>query len=76
MPKVRIGSNGGIVGEDRTDWLPGSTHEASDGYARELVRRGVAVIVGGEAVSEPAKGLTTDAITPVANRMSHAPKRR
>lgn len=75
MPLVRM--TRGIVGEDRTDWLPGETHEASEHYARYLVvQRGAAVYVDAAPAPVASPGLTTDALQPVANRMGRAPKRR
>ena len=32
----------GVVGENGTDWLPGEDHEASEGFALSLFRRGAA----------------------------------
>jgi hypothetical protein len=43
--KVRINSGRGLVGEDRTDWLPGEVHEASKNYAQHLVHNGAAEFV-------------------------------
>jgi hypothetical protein len=44
-----------LIGEDRSDWLRGEIHTASDSYARYLIARGAAVLVeGDEALPPPA----------------------
>lgn len=43
MPRIRIVGPVGVVGEDRTDWLPCTEHEASDAFAAHLIRRHMAV---------------------------------
>lgn len=57
MPTVRILLRLGVIGEDQRDWLPGTIHEASVGFARELIARGAALPADG--VEPPATPLTT-----------------
>ena len=64
----------GVVGEDRTDWLPGEIKTCSDWYAEYLVGRRAAVLVTAVAAKE-ADGLDTAKAAPV-NRMARAPRTR
>ena len=50
-----------LVGEDRTDWLTGEVHEATEHYARYLFHRGAAVLAD-EGSIPPAGPLTTASI--------------
>jgi hypothetical protein len=54
MEKVKVGINSGrgLVGEDRTDWLPGEVHEASKNFATQLVHNGAAEFVTDDARAE------------------------
>lgn len=58
MPRVRMLR--GKVGEDRTDWLPGTEHDASVEFARSLVAGRAAVILDGPLPAAPP--LTTNTI--------------
>lgn len=59
MDRVSITMRKAVVGEDGTDWLAGTTHAASEGFARALVARGAAVPA---APLAPAAPLTTASI--------------
>jgi hypothetical protein len=67
MPKVQM--RVALFGEDKTDWLPGEIHEASDHYARYLINREAATLVEGEVVAAPA--LTTQSFTDRDPKISH-----
>jgi hypothetical protein len=77
---MQIRMTRGVVGEDRTDWLPGTVHEASEAFARTLFTRGAAVPVGEVAPAAPAP-LTTQvienrAIVPASRDPQPQPRRR
>lgn len=51
---VRVRMTASLIGEDRSDWLRGEIHEASDLYARYLVWRGAATVVSEESPPSPS----------------------
>lgn len=74
MPRVEIVGSFGLVGEDRQSWLPGEVHDASEAFAKTLVRQGRAIFAEGEPPIDTDAGALTTA-SPI-NRMSRPSRTR
>jgi hypothetical protein len=65
--KVRVKMAASLFGEDKTDWLKGEIHEATEDYATYLIGREAAVLAQpgdkSEAVPHGPKPLTTASLT-------------
>jgi hypothetical protein len=64
--KIKVKMTASLFGEDKTDWLNGTIHEASEQYAQYLIGREAAVLANpgdkSEAVPHGPPPLTTASV--------------